>query len=72
MRFFRYIGRLINSETNESSKRLIALAVTVLSIYVAVRYTDRQNVEVILVEILSFILVLSGVSVWEKVKKRQD
>ena len=70
MKFFTYIRKLINDKTNESSKNFIALSVTCLVFYATIRYTNQENVEIILGELLSFILVLMGVSSWEKVKKQ--
>lgn len=69
MNFFVYIRKLINKNNNESSKVFIALSVTILVFYVTIRFANKDNAEVILGELLSFILVLTGVSIWEKTKK---
>ena len=57
-------------KSNESSKRFVALSITLLVIYSTIRYTNHDNVELILGELLSFILVLMGVTVWERIKKQ--
>ena len=69
MNFFVYIRRLINKNNNESSKIFIALSITILVFYVTIRFANEQNAEIVLGELLSFILVLTGVSIWEKTKK---
>ena len=69
MNFFVYIRKLINKNNNESSKVFIALSITILVFYVTIRFANEGNAEVILGELLSFILVLTGVSIWEKTKK---
>jgi len=70
VRLFRYIKRLIEKQSNESSKRFIALSVTCLVIYASVRYTNKDNIVLILGELLGFILVLMGVAVWENIKTK--
>ena len=69
MNFFVYIRKLINKNNNESSKIFIALAITILVFYVTIRFANEKNAEIVLGELLSFILVLTGVSIWEKTKK---
>lgn len=70
MKFFSYLKRLIEKHTNESSKRFIALTVTLLVIYATLRYTTSENIVLVLGELLSFILVLMGVAVWENIKSK--
>lgn len=72
MKFFRYIRKLINDKTSESIKSFIALSVTLLVFYITIRFTNSENIEFILGELLSFILVLIGVASWETVKKQQE
>ena len=70
MKFLAYIKKLIERRSNESSKRFIALSVTLLVFYATVRYTTRDNIVMILGELLGFILVLMGVAVWESIKRK--
>ena len=70
MKLLLFIKKLINMKSNESSKRFVALSITLLVIYSTIRYTNHDNVELILGELLSFILVLMGVTVWERIKKQ--
>ena len=72
MKFFRYIRKLISDKTSESIKSFIALSVTLLVFYITIRFTNSENIEFILGELLSFILVLIGVASWETVKKQQE
>ena len=43
-----------------------------LLFYITIRFTNSENIEFILGELLSFILVLIGVASWETVKKQQE
>lgn len=70
MKLIRYIKKLIEKHSNESSKRFIALVVTCLVIYATIRYTTAENIVLVLVELLSFILVLLGVASWENLKSK--
>ena len=70
MKAFNYIKKLINNKSSESSKRFVALSVTILVYYVAIRYANKDNIVLILGELLTFILVLFGVASWETIKKR--
>ena len=47
----------------------IIIFMLILVFYITIRFANKENVEVILGELLSFILVLTGVSIWEKTKK---
>lgn len=69
MTFFSYLKRLINSKSSESSKRFLGIGLTVLVYYVTLKYTTVQNMEFVLGELLSGILVIMGVSTWENIKK---
>lgn len=71
-RIWQFIKNLIKSDTAESSKRAIAIGSMTLVAYVVIRYTTKENTEVVLGELLSFVLVLSGVAVWQDVKKHRN
>lgn len=66
-----FLKNLIKSQASESSKRFIALMTLILIYYVVLRFTNAENLELVLGELISFILVLTGQSVWEKIKKNQ-
>ncbi len=70
MKFLAYIKKLIERRSNESSKRFIALFISILVVYSTIRYTTRDNIVLILGELLGFILVLMGVAVWESIKRK--
>lgn len=70
MKVFNYIKKLINNKSSESSKRFVSLSVTLLVYYVTIRYANKDNIVLILGELLTFILVLFGVASWETIKKR--
>lgn len=72
MSVLSYIKKLIEKKANESSKRFIALTITVLVIYATLRFTTTDNIVLILGELLSFILVLMGVAVWENTKNKSE
>ena len=69
MKVWQYIKKLISKNTSESSKRFIALFTILLVAYVTLRYTTIDNLEIVLGELLSFILVLYGEAVWESTRK---
>lgn len=66
-----FLKNLIKSKASESSKRFIALTSLILIYYVVLRFTNAENLELVLGELISFILVLTGQSVWEKIRKNQ-
>ena len=66
-----FFKKLIHSEASESSKRFIALMILILIYYVVLRFTNSENLELVLGELISFILVLTGQAVWEKIRKNQ-
>ena len=70
MKFLLYLKKLIERRSNESSKRFIALFISILVVYSTIRYTTRDNIVLILGELLGFILVLMGVAVWESIKRK--
>lgn len=68
---FEYLRKLIESRSKESSKRFMALMTMVLIYYAVLRYTTEDNIQLVLVELLGFILVLSGVAVYENIKRNR-
>jgi len=70
MSIILYIKKLINRKSNESSKRFLAIGLTILVYYVTLRYTTRENMEFVLAELLSGILLIMGVSTWENINKK--
>lgn len=70
MKLINYIKKLINRRSNESSKRFIALSTMFLVAYATFRFTTKDNIVSVLAELLSFILVLMGVAVWENIKRK--
>jgi uncharacterized membrane protein YadS len=65
--FLAYLSNLGKSETKESSKRSLAIYATiVLGSYVVFRFTNKENMEFVLGELLTFALALLGVTTWEK------
>ena len=65
-----YIKSIINADSEESSKRFIAMSTMVLISYVVIRFTDRHNIEFVLGELCLFICVLLGMAVYESVNKK--
>lgn len=68
---FAYLRKLIESRSKESSKRFMALMTMILIYYAVLRYTTEDNIQLVLVELLGFILVLSGVAVYENIKRNR-
>ena len=68
MKFFK---KLIQKEAQESSKRFIALMMLILIFYAVIRFTNYENIEFVLAELISFILVLTGQAVWEKTRRNE-
>ena len=71
-RFIAYIKKLIESDSKESSKRFIAIYTMILITFVVLTYTTTKNVEIVLGQLLGFVLVLCGVAVWQSIKKSQN
>jgi hypothetical protein len=71
MKFFNFCKKLIQKEAQESSKRFIALMILILIFYAVLRFTNYENIEFVLGELISFILVLTGQAVWEKTRKNE-
>lgn len=53
-----FLDRLIKSDTRESSKRAIALFVTLLIGIIVVLYTNSENVLLVLAELIAFVTTL--------------
>lgn len=68
-----YFKQLTSKTSDQSSKRFLALylGIIVVSILVFV-YTDKNNFLMVLAELLGFISLMVGASVWEKKKKKKD
>ena len=67
--FTSYLSNLGREGSKESSKRSLAIyAVIVLGTYVVVRFTNKENMEFVLGELLTFSLALLGVATWERTK----
>lgn len=69
-RFIDYCRKLTEKRSAESSKRFMALMTMILVYYIVIRFTTAENIEIVLVELLSFILVLCGVAVWENISRK--
>ena len=71
--FFTYLKKLIKKDSQESAKRFIAIACFfVLVFYIVIRFTDAESYEIVLGELLGFILMLLGVASWQEVQKRKN
>ncbi len=58
MKFWNFIGGIVRGETAESSKRVIALVMTALFVYLAVSYPKDNQVFVLLSYIGGFIITV--------------
>lgn len=66
-RIWEYIKKLTQANSNESSKRFLAMYVTlVLITFLVIMYTNKTNVELIIGELITFVLSLVTVGAWEK------
>lgn len=69
---FNWFSRLIKMDSSESSKRFLAIfSIIVFVTYLVFRFSDHSNVEIILGEILSFVLVLFGVAAWQNQRPKK-
>tara|TARA_R110000764_G_scaffold36200_3_gene80893 strand:+ start:203 stop:433 length:231 start_codon:yes stop_codon:yes gene_type:complete len=66
----KYLRKLIETDSIESSKRFMSLSTMILIFYGVLRFTNSENLEYVLAELLGFILVLCGVAVWEKIGRK--
>ena len=70
--FFSWFSLLIKMDSSESSKRFLAIfSIIVFVTYLVFRFSDHSNVEIILGEILSFVLVLFGVAAWQNQRPKK-
>lgn len=70
-RIWAFIKNLIKSDTQESSKRFLAVyIILVLVSWIVFAYTKSTNAEIILIELLGFVAVLMGVASWQSVKNK--
>lgn len=70
-RFVEYLRRLTLSGNTESSKRFISMYVTIVLItFVVFKYTNADNVEFILGELIAFVLTLLGLATYETVTNK--
>lgn len=63
-----FFNKIISSDSKESSKRFIALWAMSLLTYVILRYTETSNSLSIGGALMTFILSLLGVAVYEKIQ----
>lgn len=64
-----FINNILRSDTAESSKRFVSLLAMALVYYAVIRYTDHNNIILVLGTLCGFILTLLGVAAWEGVHK---
>jgi hypothetical protein len=67
-KLIEYFRKLTLGGNAESSKRFIALFTMMLVTYAVCRFTDADNVELILAELLTFITTLLGIAAYESVR----
>ena len=67
-KLIEYFRKLTLGGNAESSKRFIALFTMMLVTYVVCRFTDADNVELILAELVTFITTLLGIGAYESVR----
>lgn len=65
-----FFKQLLNAESPTSHKRFLALWGMVLISYSVIRFTDKNNLVSVLINLSAFVLALAGVSAWEKIKKQ--
>ncbi len=63
-----YLRKLTLGGNQESSKRFIALFTMLLVTYIVLRFTDADNVTIILGELIAFVLTLLGIASYETIK----
>jgi len=62
-KLIKYLEKLTQADTNESSKRFIFIyLVLVLITYIVGRFTNKHNVELILAELIGFASALAYVA----------
>ena len=68
IKLIEYLRKLTLGGNRESSKRFIALFTMAIVTYIVCRFTNADNVELILAELLAFITTLLGIAAYESVK----
>ena len=68
VKIIEYLRKLTIGGSKESSKRFIALFAMMIVTYIVCRFTNAENIEVILAELLTFITTLLGIATYESVK----
>ena len=68
VKLIEYLRKLTLGGNRESSKRFIALFAMTIVTYIVCRFTNADNVELILAELLTFITTLLGIAAYESVK----
>jgi uncharacterized membrane protein len=73
-RIVDYLHTLTIGASKESSKRFMSLFIIILLVtYVVVRYTDKDNMHLVLAELLFFVAALVGVATYETIQiKKTD
>jgi len=67
----KYLKALIESNSKESSKRFLALyTVLCLATYAVVGFTSKDNVVLVIAELLSFVVGVLGITAWQKIKNK--
>ena len=65
----KYLKALIDSNSKESSKRFLALYTMLFLVTFAVlKYTNSNNLVMVLAQLLSFVIAVLGVATWQKIK----
>tara|TARA_R110000822_G_scaffold290366_1_gene412417 strand:- start:110 stop:328 length:219 start_codon:yes stop_codon:yes gene_type:complete len=68
-KLIRYLKALIENDSKESSKRFLALyTVLCLATYAVVGFTNKENVVLVIAELLSFAIGVLGITAWQKIK----
>ena len=67
-KLIEFLRKLTLGGSRESSKRFIALFAMMLVTYIVCRFTNADNIELILAELLTFIATLLGIATYESVK----
>ncbi len=75
MKFFsnikQFFKNLLSGESPTSHKRFLALFIGIVLIsYIVIRFTNKDNLVSVLINLSAFVLALSGVSAWEKIKNK--
>lgn len=69
--FFKYLRSIIAMDSNDSSKRFLAIVAGCLVSFIVLKFTDKQNFKFVLGELLVFILGIFGASVYQSVRHKE-